>query len=332
MVDRFMMPTFAKASLSGAVFIYAVVALFSFLLFVGYAVLVKKKQVWFYILYCSVFLVNLGYFLLSVSPKLSLALWANRLSYLGSVFLPFSMLMILWQLCGKKNKCLTVYVLAVLALAIFLIAASPGISDIYYKEVSLVTVNGASALKKVYGPLHPLYLVYLLSYFAAMLWGALRANHKKQLPNRSHAVVLIFAMTVNFAVWLLEQLVDFDFELLSVSYVVSELFLLGLYLVLEELEEKQKTVFASPKETEPLWTEIPDSFEQGLSRLTPTERTVFECYLEGLSTKEVLTKMQIKENTLKYHNRNLYGKLGVSSRKELVGIARLRNQAKQEDK
>ena len=30
--------------------------------------------------------------------------------------------------------------------------------------------------------------------------------------------------------------------------------------------------------------------------------------------------MDIKESTLKYHNRNLYGKLGVSSRKELLEI------------
>ena len=30
--------------------------------------------------------------------------------------------------------------------------------------------------------------------------------------------------------------------------------------------------------------------------------------------------MNIKESTLKYHNRNLYGKLGVSSRKELLEV------------
>ena len=29
----------------------------------------------------------------------------------------------------------------------------------------------------------------------------------------------------------------------------------------------------------------------------------------------------IKENTLKYHNRNIYSKLGVSSRKQLLQIA-----------
>jgi len=31
-----------------------------------------------------------------------------------------------------------------------------------------------------------------------------------------------------------------------------------------------------------------------------------------------MNTLNIKENTLKYHNKNLYGKLGVSSRKQLL--------------
>ena len=30
--------------------------------------------------------------------------------------------------------------------------------------------------------------------------------------------------------------------------------------------------------------------------------------------------LNIKENTLKYHNKNIYGKLGVNSRKEILEI------------
>ena len=320
MGERFLSPLLAQAVLSGTVLIYAVVALFSFFLLAGYVAMVKKKQFGFYLLYGSVFVVNLGYFLLSVSESLSFALWANRISYLGSVFLPFAMLMTMWRLCGKAPRRITFWILTSLAVVIFLIAASPGISDIYYKEVSLIGVNGASVLKKVYGPLHPLYLFYLLGYFFALIYGAVRAGRKKQLPNRGHAVMLIFAMAINFAVWLLEQLVEFDFELLSISYVVSELFLLGLYLVLEEMEEKQASVPAVLKKA-PEAVEIPEGFEEGLLTLTPAEKAVYEAYLEGLSTKQVLARLNIKENTLKYHNRNLYGKLCVSSRKELIAVA-----------
>lgn len=62
----------------------------------------------------------------------------------------------------------------------FFIAASPGYLDIYYKEVNLITVNGVSALDKVYGPLHVVYLFYLVSYFAAMIGVAVHAAKKRR--------------------------------------------------------------------------------------------------------------------------------------------------------
>ena len=40
-----------------------------------------------------------------------------------------------------------------------------------------------------------------------------------------------------------------------------------------------------------------------------------------------MEEMSIKENTLKYHNKNIYSKLGVSSRKQLIEIAPLLNEA-----
>ena len=60
----------------------------------------------------------------------------------------------------------------------------------------------------------------------------------------------------------------------------------------------------------------------GLKQLTPTEREVFDAYIARATTKEVMAKLNIKESTLKYHNRNIYGKLGVSSRKELLELCK----------
>ena len=40
----------------------------------------------------------------------------------------------------------------------------------------------------------------------------------------------------------------------------------------------------------------------------------------GFTTKEIMASMNIKESTVKYHSRNLYSKLGVSSRKELLEL------------
>lgn len=69
-------------------------------------------------------------------------------------------------------------------------------------------------------------------------------------------------------------------------------------------------------------------FCEGLRDLTRTERKVFDLYFEGKSAKEILEALQIKENTLKYHNKGIYSKLGVSSRKQLLAYMQ---QMKQQD-
>ena len=61
-------------------------------------------------------------------------------------------------------------------------------------------------------------------------------------------------------------------------------------------------------------------FTDGVLELTRTEKAIFDAYIEHMSTKEVMALLNIKENTLKFHNKNLYLKLGVSSRKELQEI------------
>ncbi len=70
-------------------------------------------------------------------------------------------------------------------------------------------------------------------------------------------------------------------------------------------------------------------FLSGLQTLTQAERNIFEYYLEGKSAKEILALTGIKESTLKYHNHNILGKLGVSSRKQMLRYAEvMRNQRK----
>jgi len=153
-------------------------------------------------------------------------------------------------------------------------------------------------------------------------------------------VFMSAAVFVNIGVWLLEQIVHIDFELLSVSYIVSELFLLLLCLLLQRDREnkeahaslptqEERAVPLEPQAARPV-TDPPASkpieeqcayFSAQLASLTPTERIIYDFYLEGKSTKEIMAELNIKENTLKYHNKNIYSKLGVSSRKQLVSLA-----------
>lgn len=60
-----------------------------------------------------------------------------------------------------------------------------------------------------------------------------------------------------------------------------------------------------------------EQFLENLKTLTAAETDVFNLYAENNSAKEIGEKLFITINTVKFHNKNIYAKLGVSSLKEL---------------
>ena len=106
-------------------FIYFSVALISLVFLIICCFLIRQNKLWFITLFSSVFIVNFGYWLLSVSPNLQMALMANRISYLGSVLLPLSMLMIIMKVTNTKISSILIHILLALAVVVFFIAASP---------------------------------------------------------------------------------------------------------------------------------------------------------------------------------------------------------------
>lgn len=310
--------------------VYGIMAVLAIAMLLGYFCVVKKKEAWLTVLFSSVAVVNAGYFCLASSKTLEEALLANRISYIGSAFIPLSMLMIMLDLVKIKYKKWIPWILIFIGTAVFVIAASPGYLDIYYKEVSLVTIGGASALDKVYGPLHFVYLLYLLFYFGTMIGVAVYATIKRKMDYTARIIVLISAFSVNIGVWFIEQIVKIDFELLSVSYIISELFLLILHLIMQEeerlLNEQTKNtnlVNEGKQKISESQKEICEYFAEGFRELTPAERKIYGLYIEGKTTAEIREKLNITENTLKYHNKNIYNKLGVSSKKELIEVAKM---------
>lgn len=343
-------------SLSASV-IYVATTIISFLILVLYISLTKKKSTWFLLLFASIFVVNIGYLTLSISTDINEALLANRISYLGSVFLPMSMLMLILDECNFNYKKWVPILLTCIGIPVFLIAASPGYLDIYYKSVSLVTQNGFTTLVKEYGPLHSIYLYYLVGYFLSMIAIIAYSTVKKKINSTYKCMILFIAVFINIGIWLLEQLVHIEFEMLSLSYIASEMFLLGLNIsypdknthttakneteiqftdftsietpvdsiektvTTDSIDVTSNEVVIEAKNEEDIFAEQCEYFASQIKNLTPTEHAIYELYIAKKSTKEVLDILSIKETTLKYHNKNIYSKLGVTSKRQLLEIA-----------
>jgi DNA-binding CsgD family transcriptional regulator len=57
---------------------------------------------------------------------------------------------------------------------------------------------------------------------------------------------------------------------------------------------------------------------KNIKTLSPAERAVFNLYMEGYTAPEIARILCLSINTIKTHNKRIYSKLNVTSRKELL--------------
>ena len=57
--------------------------------------------------------------------------------------------------------------------------------------------------------------------------------------------------------------------------------------------------------------------------LTPKEREILDLLARGLSNKQIALTMNVSEETVKWHLKNLFGKLNAGTRDHLVNRARM---------
>lgn len=305
-------------------------ALIALILLVGYCALVQKKEFWLMMLYVCVTVVNIGYFLLSISKNLGFAIFANDITYLGSVFLSMCMLLTITKLCGFEVKKRLVIALLSIATLMFLIIATSGILPWYYQEVTLIFVEGAAKLQKVYGVLHPLYLFYLLGYFTAMIACIVQSLRKRMAASQKHAALIAAIVFANIAVWLIEKFIPGDFEFLSVSYLFSEIVFLGLYWMMQDyvradlIPAPAPNIARAPIDIATMTEE--EKVLKILAQLNPgemltvREREILGLMLQNKKRKEIAAELCLSENTIKTYTRTLYGKIGISSREELYAL------------
>ena len=313
------------------VIVYSVLALLSVMILLGYLLLEKKKEIYFTALFACVAAINGGYFLQAFSRTLTGAMMANRLSYLGAAYSVLVILLIIMDVCRiRRTRWLTTLLVGI-STAAFLLAASGDLLGLYYEAVSIKTVNGMTKLAKDYGPLHILYPVYLLSYFAAMVMVIIRAGRKGALSSPKYALFLTAVVLTNLIIWGVEQIIDVDFEFLSVSYIATEVILLAIYSMLRDYGIVQPggtmasvamlTQLNTRYVTEPLppnMEEMFRSFAEKVQTLSTAERRILNYYIDGHEIADIPELAFISIHTVKKHNRSIYQKLDVSSRDALM--------------
>lgn len=317
--------------------LHGVIFAVSLIMIAIYCYVDRKREIWLLLLFVSVAVCDLGYFLMSMAQNLEFALFANRISYLGSVFLPFFLLMMIMNLSGFKYPKFLPWVLIAFNFLMLCITISGGFLPVYYKEVTFEIIDSVPTLIKEYGPLHAFYKVYLFGYFASMVGVIIGASVRKTVKSNKHSVFLAIVVIGNIAIWLIENMIHTTFEFLSVSYIITEGLILFLYGILQDyglldtahientridieaVEEKHEDVirfFTS--------TQIACIFSnwQMLNTLSEREKEVLRFILANEKRQVIAQKLFVTESTIKKHTASIYRKLEITNRAELFAKAR----------
>lgn len=312
--------------------VYGAVAVLSVLLMIGYLLFERKKERNFIFLTSCVAIVNTGYFLLAAASSLPMAMFANGMSYFGAAYSMLAMLLIIAEVCQMKKRKWARILFISITTAAFLLATSGDWLGLYYTNVDIISVGGMTKLVKEYGPLHILYTAYLLSYVLGMVCIIGYAAIKQRLSSFKYTMLLLVAVLLNIGVWAVEQGINEDFELLSVSYVVTEIILLLLYSMLRDygivqpggqvisvqMLTQPNTRQVDPGALPPGMEDMFHGFAEKVKSLSSAERRILNYYIEGHDIADIPDLAFISIHTVKKHNRNIYEKLGVASRDELM--------------
>ena len=310
---------------------YGIIFALSLLLPPFYFIFIRKKQnePWLFMLFVCMSIVNLGYLLISLSKTVEFALWANKITYLGQVFVPMCMFLLISRLCGYVYKRWQIGVLIGLAITMFAIIFTTGFVDWYYTDVRLGTSAGATYLIKDYGVLHPTNLIYVVAYFVVMLVVAFVSVIREKEASQKLAGLMLAVVLCNIGMWIIEKIISWNFELLSISYLMSELAFFFVYLLLQDyilkteipeqpLEKTRVIVLNSIPKADKLakvLALVPEN-----KKLTTRQLEMLDGLLDGKSQKEIAADLHISENTVKWHMGILYTTLNVSGRDEIYAL------------
>ena len=322
--------------------LYGIIFAISLLMIIAYFLVDRKRDIWLLLLFVCVAVCDLGYFLLSVAKDLNFALWANRIAYLGNIFLPFSVLMMIMNLSRFKYPKYLPRILIAINTVMLFIASSGGWLPIYYKDVSFEISNGVGTLIKDYGPLHNFYKVFLFAYFSAMIAIIIYTAVKKMVVSAKHSIFLAFVVIGNIAIWLIENSIKAGFEFMSISYIITEGLILFLYGILQDYGLADTQGISS--ETVVIQTETAQTvsneqianiryFEQNqidvifenwddIHSLSQREKEVLKLIMQNKKRKDIADELFVTESTIKKHTSSIFKKLNINNRSELFENAK----------
>ena len=164
---------------------------------------------------------NVAYLFLALSTNLDEIILANKITYIGGLFAPYLVYLIVSKVCGITPPKILSGGLFIATIVVLMFVFSTGYSHIYYDEIYLKYWHGIAYIDKTYGPAHLFYLILLYGEIAISVGIVSYTLLKKKSISKRTVGMLLVAVIASSIVYLLERIFGVELDLMPFDYSIS---------------------------------------------------------------------------------------------------------------
>lgn len=163
---------------------------------------------------------NLGFYFASTATTLGEALMAQKIAYIGGIFLPYFYFQLVLEVCHVEINRIVSIILMSIQCALYGCVCAIGRSDLFYKSASLIKTGDTYILVKEYGPIHAVYMAALYFYLLAVVVVLGYSLVKKKTMNRRGVIVMVVFCVIAASAYVFEKVAGLDYEIVPVVFVI----------------------------------------------------------------------------------------------------------------
>ena len=200
---------------------YLIIFIISLILSLSCLLRNKNIDTLFVLLFIAIVANCMGRYVIASAQSLDMALFGNKILYVGAVYAPLLMLIVLSRLCDIKLSRLFIGIMTLYSTIVFGFVLTIGKSTIYYENVELVFADGYTYFVKTYGPMHMLYYIMVVLYAISMIGFVAYSFRKKSYVSSRTVLMLSFTSFSIISIYLLERILKIEISILSLGYLVG---------------------------------------------------------------------------------------------------------------
>ncbi|MBE5935609.1 MAG: HD domain-containing protein [Lachnospiraceae bacterium] len=208
----------------------------------------KKSFTYFSNMFGIIAISNAGSLALALSQNVDTAILANKLAYVGGVFMPLMILLNIANLCKIKVRRFVAGILFTVASVVYGFILTAGYSTMYYKSVDIKFDDGIAYIEKDYGFLHKFFSIYLYTTMILCIVLIIYAFKRQNKISYRNNIILMGGYITTLMAYIMKKVTGSIIDYVPLSFALFSIVLYYIYyrtetydvgtLILDTMEEK----------------------------------------------------------------------------------------------